>query len=439
MDLVALAKQEVKKHVGAIHIKGRLSLLQRKLWNVLLLNAYEKLRGVRKHQIRETHLAQICGYNSHNRAFLRNTLRSLAQTTVEWNILHDGGGDEWGVATLLASAKIRNGLCVYEYSDELSEKLYHPEVYARINLRIQRSFRSSYGLALYENCVRFRNTATRTTGFKPLSVWRDMLGVEDGKYKDFRNLRRRVLDAAVKEVNEYSDILLSVQLQRKGRKVVGVKFDIEDNPQLSLDLDVDPRRPALEVIVEDKETLALPSPVFERVAAFGLEAQASDIISKYDEDRINGNLDIIEAKISRGEKIESIPAIARDAIEKDYRPKKTKIEVDLEGQHIEAKKQQEAARVAREAAERKQVEEEAAKNREIDTEIERLPEDVRARLDEMAARKYGQLMGGKAFEKYRDAKQKGEVPKMNEAVMQSFRRHVFESPEFLEPVQESQS
>ena len=167
---------------------------------------------------------------------------------------------------------------------------------------------------------------------------------------------------------------------------------------------------------------------------FGLETQAEDIISKYDEGRITGNLDIIEAKISRGEKIESIPAIARDAIEKDYRPKKTKIEVEVEGQHVEEKKQQEAARAAREAAERKQVEEEAARNREIDTQIERLPEDVRARLDEMAARKYGQLMGGKAFEKYRDAKQKGEVPKMNEAVMQSFRRHVFESPEFVEPV-----
>ena len=44
-------------------------------------------------------------------------------------------------------------------------------------------------------------------------------------------------------------------------------------------------------------------------------------------------------------------------------------------------------------------------------------------------------MGSEAFEKYRVAKLKGEVPKMNEAVMQSFRRHVFESPEFVEPVE----
>ena len=39
----ALRRETVKKNVAAIHISGKLTLLQRKLSNVLLLNAYDAL------------------------------------------------------------------------------------------------------------------------------------------------------------------------------------------------------------------------------------------------------------------------------------------------------------------------------------------------------------------------------------------------------------
>ncbi len=260
-----------------------------------------------------------------------------------------------------------------------------------------------------------------------------------GNVPRVKELRRRVLNPAIKEVNEHSDIYITLeQPKREKRRIIALKFNIKENSQLSLGLENHPGFTRYEIVEEKKEEEK--SPLANRLAEFGLEAQAEDLIGKYDEDRINANLDIVQAKVIAGEKIKkSVAALARDAIEKDYRPKKTKIEVEVEGQHVEAKKQQEAARAAREAAERKQKEEEAARNREIDRQIERLPENVRARLEEMAARKYSQLMGAEAFKKYRNAKQKGEVPKMNEAVMQSFRSHVFESPEFVEPVQESQT
>ena len=40
----ALRRGAVKKHVAAIHVSGKLTLLQRKLSNVLLLNAYDTLK-----------------------------------------------------------------------------------------------------------------------------------------------------------------------------------------------------------------------------------------------------------------------------------------------------------------------------------------------------------------------------------------------------------
>ena len=44
-----LRRGAVKKHVAAIHLSGKLSLLQRKLPNVLLLNAYDTLTSQTPH------------------------------------------------------------------------------------------------------------------------------------------------------------------------------------------------------------------------------------------------------------------------------------------------------------------------------------------------------------------------------------------------------
>lgn len=46
-------------------------------------------------------------------------------------------------------------------------------------------------------------------------------------YKNFFDMRRKVLDVAVKEINLYTDIEVTWQPIKKGRKVVKVQFDIK--------------------------------------------------------------------------------------------------------------------------------------------------------------------------------------------------------------------
>ena len=55
------ASLELKKHVGAIHVKGSLSLLQRKAVNVLMRHAYHELpdeAGFRNGYERSKHAAE---------------------------------------------------------------------------------------------------------------------------------------------------------------------------------------------------------------------------------------------------------------------------------------------------------------------------------------------------------------------------------------------
>ncbi|WP_027260082.1 replication initiation protein [Leisingera aquimarina] len=232
-----LRRGSVKKNVAAIHVSGKLTLLQRKLSNVLLLNAYDTLISKPKHQIDAQTLCMMVGYNSNDMETLKQSLRSLAETVAEWDMLDEQGRQEWGVSSLLSYAKLAGGVCEYAYSPALAEKLHDPKVFALINLNIQRRFTSGHALALYENCYRFVRTGS--TGWWDIALFRRLMGVEGSAYyESFKHLNAKIIKPAVAEVNKTSNILLTPEFKKMGRQVAEVRFLIKENPQLAM-LDID--------------------------------------------------------------------------------------------------------------------------------------------------------------------------------------------------------
>ncbi|MFA8440329.1 replication initiation protein [Yoonia sp.] len=233
----ALRRGAVKKNVAAIHVSGKLTLLQRKLSNVLLLNAYDTLIHRGSHAIDARTLCTMIGYNSNDMETLKQSLRGLVETSAEWDMLDENGQQEWGVSSLLAYAKLKGGVCEYAYSPALAEKLHDPKVFALINLNIQRRFTSGHALALYENCYRFVRTGS--TGWWPLELFRRLMGVNDSAYYEtFKHLNAKLIKPAVAEVNKTSNIIVTPETRKMGRSVTDIRFKIAKNPQLSiLDLD----------------------------------------------------------------------------------------------------------------------------------------------------------------------------------------------------------
>jgi hypothetical protein len=233
----ALRRGSVKKHVAAIHVSGKLTLLQRKLSNVLLLNAYDTLTTGQVHLIDARTLCLMIGYNSNDMDTLKASLRGLAETVAEWDMLDDQGQQEWGVSSLLSYAKLKGGVCEYAYSPALAAKLNDPKVFALINLNIQRRFTSGHALALYENCYRFVRTGS--TGWWSLDLFRRLMGVEGSEYYGiYKHLNAKIIKPAVAEVNKTSNIVVTPEIRKRGRAVTDIRFKISENPQLAiLDLD----------------------------------------------------------------------------------------------------------------------------------------------------------------------------------------------------------
>ena len=229
----SLRRDAVKNHVAAIHVSGKLSLLQRKLSNVLLLNAYDTLTSQQTHAIDARTLCLMIGYNSNDMATLKQSLRGLAETVAEWDMLDASGWLEWGVSSLLSYASLKGGVCEYAYSPALAAKLSDPKVFALINLNIQRRFTSGHALALYENCYRFVRTGS--TGWWSLELFRRLMGVDDSAYYEiYKHLNAKIIKPAVAEVNKTSNIVLRPEIRKRGRSVTDIRFLIEENPQLGI-------------------------------------------------------------------------------------------------------------------------------------------------------------------------------------------------------------
>jgi hypothetical protein len=228
-----LRRSAVKKNVAAIHVSGKLTLLQRKLSNVLLLNAYDDLLAKPSHRIDARTLCLMIGYNSNDMETLKAALRSLAETVAEWDMLDARGRQEWGVSALLSYAKLKEGVCEYAYSPALAEKLHDPKVFALINLNIQRRFTSGHALALYENCYRFLRTGS--TGWWEIGLFRKLMGVDDSAYYEtFKHLNAKIIKPAVDEINRSSNIVVNPEFRRQGRAVSEIRFRIRENPQLAM-------------------------------------------------------------------------------------------------------------------------------------------------------------------------------------------------------------
>lgn len=68
-----------------------------------------------------------------------------------------------------------------------------------------------------------------------LEQLREMLDLRD-KYPSVKDLRRWVLEPALKELNAGTDLNVTMEVKRQGRKVVGYLFTIAKVDQMALEL-----------------------------------------------------------------------------------------------------------------------------------------------------------------------------------------------------------
>ncbi len=235
-----------KQHAGTVHTASKMTLVERKLAAAMMAAASryeEKLKNDRRqksllgdnleaapspyYNISLSELCKLSGVTgTNNMQHVKNSLRGLMTKPVEFNVLNNAGDEEWRAFAWVSEVVIAAGQVRFAFPPSLAEKVRDPTMWTLNQLAITTLFDSKYSHALYQNCQRFRSL--RSTGEIDLQTWRRLLDATEPSYDEFKNLRRRVLEPAIDEVNRVSDIKLEPHWIKSSRSVVAIRFTIEE-------------------------------------------------------------------------------------------------------------------------------------------------------------------------------------------------------------------
>ena len=96
------------------------------------------------------------------------------------------------------------------------------ENFTKYELQQVSKLTSSYAIRLYELLIQWRSSGK--TPIFDLYSFRLQLGVEENQYKTMSNFKTYVLDFALKQVNELTDITVQCSQHKKGRSISGFSF-----------------------------------------------------------------------------------------------------------------------------------------------------------------------------------------------------------------------
>jgi len=202
----------IKKHSSMIQTRvSNMTLTQRKLINFLIYIA-QKAGDQKTYKTNISDLKKICNLTTTENVSVKEQLKELAKTTIEFNYLDKDKYNVWGVSTLLSSALISPnlGTVEFEFSNLLKGKILNPSIYAPLNIILIAGLKCSYAVVLYE----FLRDYLTAPAVPVLTIesFRSLLGIDEKKYKFFPSFKRTVLIPAVEEINLKTDITCRYEL-----------------------------------------------------------------------------------------------------------------------------------------------------------------------------------------------------------------------------------
>ena len=110
---------------------------------------------------------------------------------------------------------------------------------------------SKYATRLYEILISWREVG-KTPIFE-LQQLRKNLGVEDDEYQRMHHFKSRVLETAITQINEHTDIKATYEQHEQGRTITGFSFKFKQKVQPKIETKRDPNTPDFFIKMTDAQ------------------------------------------------------------------------------------------------------------------------------------------------------------------------------------------
>lgn len=210
--------------------KQDMSLQEARILRLLITQVVKEDNDLKTYSCKITDLAEFLNIDSNN---LYRDIKDICEGLLQ-RLVRIGTGNpkqSWESFQWLNSAKYDgNGTVTFRLSEDIKPYLIDLNAYfTQYKLENILEMKSFYGIRLYEllraEYYKDENTYQEYT----IEFLRQFFDCEI-KYKKFNDLKKRVLETAVKEVNEKSDLYIYEAIPIKtGRKITAIKFYVGHN------------------------------------------------------------------------------------------------------------------------------------------------------------------------------------------------------------------
>lgn len=204
-----------------------LTLQDRRIYNLLIGNAWNNITSRTKHVITRQ---DITKYVDSNNQDIKASLRRLMSAIVIIKIRNNkNGAPATRQIQLMGTNEIEDngGEVEYSFPEELIKIIRDTQIFARLHTKVMFELSSKYSLSLYEFLQKRKNLQYVNHETLTVEEARALMGVGKNKLKSFGHLNDKALKPAVREVSFLTEYEINFEPIRTGRAITHIKFTWE--------------------------------------------------------------------------------------------------------------------------------------------------------------------------------------------------------------------
>ena len=220
-----IIKSKVVKNNALIQINANLSVNEQKIFNFILFNVREKKL---KNNTLLTSVSEINRFIGAyiNHKHIRTNFTNMMNTIVEVDFLKNDSV-VWELSHILRQVKYDNGTISILLEDELIKNILEPTRFTKLDFRLINKFKSKFSISLYELAMSYISKDCSYVQLPKFDIdtFKMLMGVDiEKQYTRFAHLKSKVIDKAVSEINDISNISIDYTLTKSGTKYTHIKF-----------------------------------------------------------------------------------------------------------------------------------------------------------------------------------------------------------------------
>ena len=216
-----------------VSVEGPYTERDRKLWTFLLHAVWDELEAGVIHEIPVQEINRVFRQlgGDHNATWIWESALRLAKSTISWHYT-EGDTRYDGIAALF-SAQIsrgarKTGLLRFNFPPLLVPILKDPRRFSRLRTHFLIELSGKYAVTLYEllESAANKDVPELKAGVEDLRRW---LQVPEGKLLRWQDFRRKVLELAIKQINDNptgAGFQVRIKLLKEGRAIHWVVFQV---------------------------------------------------------------------------------------------------------------------------------------------------------------------------------------------------------------------